>query len=111
MMRQIAGAFVQYEEARLVARLRRAREVKGKMGGRKSLAETRPEVVELARELRKPTRSGKQRSLHEISAELAARGFVAEKTGRDHWHKIKKAQPLPSNGRHHANRAWHLRSS
>jgi hypothetical protein len=46
------------------------------------LAKTRPEVVELARKLRKPTRSGKQRSLREISAELAARGFVAEKTGR-----------------------------
>jgi hypothetical protein len=42
----------------------------------------RPEVVELARKLRKITRSGKQRSLREISAELAARGFVAEKTGR-----------------------------
>ena len=36
MMRQIAGAFAQYEKARLVARLRRAREIKGKMGGRKS---------------------------------------------------------------------------
>jgi DNA invertase Pin-like site-specific DNA recombinase len=82
MMRQIAGAFAQYEKARLVARLRRAREIKGKMGGRKSLMHTRPEVVELARKLRKPTRLGKQRSLREISAELAARGFVAEKTGR-----------------------------
>jgi hypothetical protein len=81
MMRQIAGAFAQYEKARLVARLRRARELKGKMGGRKSLMETRPEVVELARKLRR-TRSGKQRSLREISAELAARGFVAERTGR-----------------------------
>jgi DNA invertase Pin-like site-specific DNA recombinase len=81
MMRQIAGAFAQYEKARLVARLRRAREAKGKMGGRKSLAETRPEVVELARKLRKPTRSGRQRSLREISAELAERGFVSA-TGR-----------------------------
>ena len=52
------------------------------MGGRKSLAQTRPEVVELARNLRKPTRSGKQRSLREISTKLAAQGFVAEKTGR-----------------------------
>jgi DNA invertase Pin-like site-specific DNA recombinase len=82
MMRQIAGAFAQYEKARLVARLRRAREIKGKMGGRKPLAETRPEVVELARKLGKQTRSGRRRSLREISAELAARGFVAEKTGR-----------------------------
>ena len=81
MMRQIAGAFAQYEKARLVARLRRAREVKGKLGGRKSIAETRPEVVELARRLRE-TRSGRQRSLREISAELAERGLVAERTGR-----------------------------
>jgi len=81
MMRQIAGAFAQYEKARLVARLRRAREVKGKLGGRKSIAETRPEVVELVRRLRE-TRSGRQRSLREISAELADRGFKAERTGR-----------------------------
>ena len=81
MMRQIAGAFAQYEKSRLVARLRRAREVKGKLGGRKSIAETRPEVVELVRRLRE-TRSGRQRSLREISAELADRGFKAERTGR-----------------------------
>jgi DNA invertase Pin-like site-specific DNA recombinase len=81
MMRQIAGAFAQYEKARLVARLRRAREVKGKLGGRKSLAEARPEVVKLARRLRE-TRSGRQRSLREISRELAQRGFVAARTGR-----------------------------
>src|SRR6516164_9553398 len=77
LMRQIAGAFAQYEKARLVARLRRAREVKGKLGGRKPLAETKPEVVELAQRLR-TTRSGKQRSLREISAELSERGFVAD---------------------------------
>ena len=50
-------------------------------GGRKSIAETRPEVVELALRLRH-TRSGRQRSLREISAELAERGLVAERTGR-----------------------------
>lgn len=42
---------------------------------------TRPDMVEIARKLRR-TRSGKQRSLREISAELATRGFVAERTGR-----------------------------
>jgi DNA invertase Pin-like site-specific DNA recombinase len=81
LMRQIAGAFAQYEKARLVARLRRACEIKGKLGGRKSLAETRPEVVELAQRLC-TTRSSNQRSLREISTELAARGFVVEKTGK-----------------------------
>jgi hypothetical protein len=44
-------------------------------------AETRPEMVELARRLRH-TRYGRQRPLREISAELTARGFVAERTGR-----------------------------
>jgi DNA invertase Pin-like site-specific DNA recombinase len=81
MMRQIAGAFAQYEKARLVARLRRAREIKGKMGGRKSMAESRPEVVALARRLSR-TRSGRQRSLREISAELAERGYLTAKTGK-----------------------------
>jgi hypothetical protein len=47
----------------------------GKCEGRKSHAEIRPDVVELANRLRH-TRSGKQRSLREISAELAKRGHV-----------------------------------
>ena len=79
------GAISQFEKASLVAKLKAARDRKraatGKCGGMPSLAETRPEVVELARRLRY-TRSGRQRSLREISAELAARGFVAERTGR-----------------------------
>jgi hypothetical protein len=45
------------------------------------LAETRPAMIKLARRLRH-TRSGRQRSLHQVSAELAKRGFVAERTGR-----------------------------
>jgi DNA invertase Pin-like site-specific DNA recombinase len=76
MMRQIAGAFAQYEKARLVARLKRARDLKRertgrKVGGRKSMAEERPEVVALAKRLR---RGGL--SLREISAELERRGHV-----------------------------------
>jgi DNA invertase Pin-like site-specific DNA recombinase len=78
MMRQIAGAFAQYEKARLVARLRRAREIKGRMGGRKSHGEVRPEVVELAKRLRRKRVKGKPRSLRAISAELAARGHLNE---------------------------------
>ena len=35
MMRQIAGAFAEYEKARLVSKLRHARERKGKCEGRK----------------------------------------------------------------------------
>jgi DNA invertase Pin-like site-specific DNA recombinase len=85
LVRQVLGAISQFEKASLVAKLKAARERKraatGKCSGRKSIGETRPEVVELARRLRH-TRSGRQRSLREISAELAARGFVAERSGR-----------------------------
>ena len=76
MMRQIAGAFAQYEKARLVARLKRARDLKRertgrKVGGRKSMAEERPDVVQLARRLR---RNGL--SLREVSAELERTGHL-----------------------------------
>jgi DNA invertase Pin-like site-specific DNA recombinase len=85
LVRQVLGAISQFEKASLVAKLKAARDRKraatGKCGGMPPLAETRPEVVELARKLRH-TRSGRQRSLREISAELAARGFVAERSGR-----------------------------
>jgi len=49
-----------------------AREVKGKMGGRKSHSELRPNVVALSKQLRK-----RQKSLREISRELAARGHLS----------------------------------
>jgi DNA invertase Pin-like site-specific DNA recombinase len=85
LVRQVLGAISQFEKASLVAKLKAARDRKqaetGKCSGRKSIAETRPEVVELARRLRH-TRSGRQRSLREISAQLAERGLVAERTGR-----------------------------
>src|SRR4249920_3230125 len=49
MMRQIAGAFAEYEKARLVSKLRHARErvrqERGKCEGRKSHAEVNPDVV------------------------------------------------------------------
>jgi DNA invertase Pin-like site-specific DNA recombinase len=76
-MRQIAGAFAQLEKARLVAKLRTARErgrAEGrKVEGRKSLAESRPEVVAMAREIggRRP-----RLSLRDIACELAAAGFT-----------------------------------
>lgn len=80
MMRQIAGAFHQYEKARLVAKLKAARERKRKGGhkveGRKSLAETAPDAVAMARQL------GGQRprlSLRQISAALAVAGHVSIK--------------------------------
>jgi DNA invertase Pin-like site-specific DNA recombinase len=75
MMRQIAGSFSQYEKARLVAKLKAARDRKkaltGKCGGRKPLAELRPEVAALAREMHE-----QRMSLRKISAALAEHGHL-----------------------------------
>jgi len=76
-MRQIAGAFAQYEKARLVARLKRAPEVKGKLGGRKDHAELRPNVVALAKGMRRKNRKGGGLSLRGISAALAKKGHLS----------------------------------
>jgi hypothetical protein len=66
-----------------VAKLRGARERKrrenGKCEGRKSHAELNPALVALVRQLRRRRPKGGQRSLREISAELAARGFLNER--------------------------------
>jgi DNA invertase Pin-like site-specific DNA recombinase len=75
MMRQIAGAFHQYEKARLVAKLRGARERKRrdtgqKVEGRKSYIEARPETVQMACELS----FQRGMSLRKIAAALAEAG-------------------------------------
>ncbi len=81
-MRQIAGAFAELEKARLVAKLRGARERKrteskrvtidgrGKCEGRRSLAERSPELVAAARAL------NDGRSLRKIAEALEAQGFM-----------------------------------
>jgi DNA invertase Pin-like site-specific DNA recombinase len=80
MMRQIAGAFHQYEKARLVAKLKAARDRKrqatgGKVEGRKTWAEKAKtdeqaaRMVEAAKRLR-GTSLRPDRSLREIAAEL-----------------------------------------
>ena len=81
-MRQIAGAFAELEKARLVAKLKGARERKraeskritndgrGKCEGRKSLAERSPELANAARAL------NDGRSLRNIAVALAEQGFV-----------------------------------
>jgi DNA invertase Pin-like site-specific DNA recombinase len=57
MMRQIAGAFAEYEKARLVHKLRHARESqrkeRGKCEGRKAHSELHPDVVAEAKRLRR----------------------------------------------------------
>ena len=82
MMRQIAGAFHQYEKARLVAKLRAARERMkehaGKCEGRKSWAELNPDLVRETRRLRRRSPKGHQRSLRHVAAELARIGYVNE---------------------------------
>lgn len=83
MMRQIAGAFAEYEKARLVSKLKAARERKrkatGKCEGRKSWNEINPALVQEAKRLRRKSPKGGQRSLREISAQLAKLGFVNER--------------------------------
>jgi hypothetical protein len=83
MMRQIAGAFHQYEKARLVAKLKAARQRKkeraGKCEGRKSWAEVNPELVREARRLRRRSPKGHQLSLRDVAVELAKLGYVNER--------------------------------
>jgi DNA invertase Pin-like site-specific DNA recombinase len=76
MMRQIAGAFAEYEKRRLVRKLREARERSGHLGGRKTYAEKNLELVELARNLYRPDPGLRPVSLRKVSAGLAERGFV-----------------------------------
>jgi DNA invertase Pin-like site-specific DNA recombinase len=82
-MRQIAGAFAQLEKARLVAKLRHARDRKRaggvKVEGRKSHSEARPEVVARARALHRKRPKGGTMSLRKVSAALAAEGFLNER--------------------------------
>jgi DNA invertase Pin-like site-specific DNA recombinase len=81
-MRQIVGVFSQLEKTRLVKKLKAARDrkrVHGKVEGRKSHAEKRPNVVLEAKRLyRANPRTGERRSLREISAELEKLGFLNE---------------------------------
>jgi DNA invertase Pin-like site-specific DNA recombinase len=80
-MRQIAGTFSQLEKARLVGKLRGARErkraEKGKCEGRKSYMERNPKMVALAKELRgnglRPAMS-----FREIADELFRQGYGAK---------------------------------
>src|SRR5215469_14662007 len=81
LVRQVLGAISQFEKATLVAKLKAARDRKRKETGRKvegrpSHLEERPEMVALARQLRRKRRDGTRASLRDISAQLAARGYV-----------------------------------
>jgi hypothetical protein len=75
-----------YEKARLVAKLKAARERKraaaGKCEGRKSWAEINPDLVREANRLRRRSPKGHQRSLRDVAAELAKLGYV-NATGKE----------------------------
>jgi len=83
-MRQIAGAFSQLEKARLVSKLKAARDRKrstgAKVEGRKSHVELRPEVVAMVKRLHRASpKTGERRSLRQISAALADAGHLNER--------------------------------
>ena len=84
MMRQIAGAFAEYEKARLVHKLRHARErqrkERGKCEGRKAHSELHPDVVAEAKRLRRASpKTGERMSYRKISKQLEAAGFLNER--------------------------------
>ena len=83
LVRQVLGAIAQFEKASTVAKLagarKRKRECEGRCEGRKPLSKTRPEVVALARKLRRRKPKGGQLSLRRVAGELAARGFLNER--------------------------------
>src|SRR5262245_3758924 len=83
LVRQVLGAIAQFEKASSVAKLaaarKRKREREGRCEGRKSLRETRPDVVALVRRLRRRRPKGGQLSLREVAKELATRGFLNER--------------------------------
>src|SRR5262249_2041879 len=82
LVRQGLGAIAQCEKASSVAKLaaarKRQRERQGWCEGRKPLSETKPDVVALARKLRRRCPKAGQLSLREVSKELATRGFLNE---------------------------------
>jgi DNA invertase Pin-like site-specific DNA recombinase len=82
LIRQVLGAISEFEKAMLVAKLRGARDRKRRAGlkveGRKSVAEVRPDTVELARKLARARPKGGKRSLRAISAALAEAGHTTK---------------------------------
>ncbi len=83
LIRQVLGAFSQFEKAMIVSKLRMARDRKraatGKCEGRKSHAEINPHAVVMARKLhRKNRETGKRLSYRKIAALMAKQGYLAD---------------------------------
>jgi DNA invertase Pin-like site-specific DNA recombinase len=84
MVRSILGAVSEFEKTQLVSKLKGARMRKraetGKCEGRKSYQELNPELMREAKRLRrKSPKTGKQRSLDKVAAELFAMGYMTSK--------------------------------
>lgn len=84
LVRQVLGAISQFEKATLVAKLRAARDRKRertgqKVEGRKNHLEMHPEVVALAKRLRRKPPGGERPSLRKVAAELARQGHLNER--------------------------------
>lgn len=89
MVRQVAGAFAQLEKARLVAKLKAARDRKSAALGRR--VEGPPpaitkEIEERIRVLARKPKGKRRLSLREIAAALAAEGVVNPSTGKPFSH-------------------------
>jgi DNA invertase Pin-like site-specific DNA recombinase len=83
MMRQVAGAFAQYEKARLVGKLKAARDRKSaeagkRVEGQKGFKVHKPEIYDALREIQAEQPGA---TLRQIADALAARGFVS-RTGQ-----------------------------
>ena len=78
LVRQVLGAVAQFEKATTVAKLAAARR-REKVEGRKSHAETRPDVVALAKRLARKRPKGGKMSLRAVSAALAEQGYLNER--------------------------------
>jgi DNA invertase Pin-like site-specific DNA recombinase len=83
LVRQVLGAIAEFDKTTLVAKLaaarRRKRATGVKVDGRKSHAEARPDVVALAKSLRRRKPKGGQLSFRAIANELAAQGHLNER--------------------------------
>jgi hypothetical protein len=64
---------------KLASARKRKREREGRCEGRKPISQTRPEVVALARKLRRRKPKAGQLSLREVSVVLAAQGYLNER--------------------------------
>jgi DNA invertase Pin-like site-specific DNA recombinase len=102
-MRQVAAAFSQFEKARLVGKLKGARDRASIAAGRR-IEGRKPaligEALATARRLRRASpKTGKRRSWREVAAELAAAGHLNPETGKPFSHEAIRAalaRPAPA---------------